>query len=203
MPRRWTKREILDLYSQIGSAGDAKLGRVFKHRSLTAIRAKAWRVFGTTSRTRGTYSLDEVKRETGYSRTQLLRAQKALRQRWQRTRRGGVFMITLDQVQEMSDWLKGDYWCVKYGIYSCAWCGMSDRPHSFRGLCVSCGTKYRRLCLAAGLPSSHSELYQYLVSSRRLSRRVSLVSLKVRLESGLALTRRQLSELIRLCNASI
>lgn len=194
MSKRWSRDQELGLVNHLGVAGQAKLERK-TGQSLKAIQAKAHRSFGTYSITRGTYSLREVARETGYIRTQLFRAQRALRQRWHRTKVGGRFMITLAQLDELVEWLRTDYWSARHALYGCVWCTTEDRPMHAAGLCARCYHNYRRRCAAAGLPTTQAGLLAHVKECLDGSGCDTLAAMVERLEGGLALTRRQLIDL--------
>jgi hypothetical protein len=198
MAKRWTKNQTLALLNHMGVAGAAKLRRaVGGCRSEKAIASKAWREYETSSLTRGTYSLRALCRETGYDKTQLHRAQRALRQRWHRTRAGGNFMISLAQMDEITEWLKTDYWGPQFGLYGCIWCTTESRPHRQLGLCGRCYYQYRRRCVAAGLPTVHAELAQYLEMYRDRIDCATLELMAERVKKGLALSKRQMALLVQ------
>ncbi len=194
--KRWTRDQELGLLNHLGVAGQAKLQRK-TGRSPHAIRSKAWRDLGTASLTRGTYSLRAATRDTGFTKTQLFRAQHALRQRWHRTQAGGRFMISLHQLDELVEWLKTDYWSACHALYGCVWCTTEARAMEASGLCARCYHQYRRQCLAAELPTTQTGLLTHL-ECLDIPDCDMLVPMVQRLESGLALTRRQLADLVGL-----
>lgn len=197
MAKRWTKDECLALLNHMGVAGVAKLRReVGGDRSEKAISAKAWREYQTGSLTRGSYSLLALQHETGYAKSQLHRAQRALRQRWHRTKAGGNYMISLAQLDELAEWLKTDYWGPQFALYGCVWCTTQSRPHRQLGLCGRCYYQYRRRCIAAGLPTVRVELLGHLERYRGQIDCATLAAMEVRLRQGLALSRGQLTALV-------
>jgi hypothetical protein len=191
---RWTKDQELTLLDHVGVSGQAKLKRVLVGKSLGAIQAKAHRDFGSSSLTRGTHSLRDICRLTGYSRTQFLRAQRALRQRWHRTRVGGQYMITVAQIDEMTEWLKTDYWSAGLALYGCIWCTTESRPMRSLGLCSRCYYRYRRLVVSLGLPVTHHGMLRYV--RRKSDRDMVYLPLVKKVEKGLALTQVQLEFLV-------
>jgi hypothetical protein len=198
MARRWTKNQCLALLNHMGVSGVAKLRReVGGDRSEKAISAKAWREYQTGSLTRGSYSLRALQEETGYAKSQLHRAQRALRQRWHRTKSGGNYMISLAQLDELTEWLKTDYWGPQFALYGCTWCTTQQRPHRQLGLCSRCYYQYRRRCKAAGLPTVHAEMLHFVERYRDLIDCATLVAMEGRLRQGLALSRRQLAALVQ------
>lgn len=198
MAKRWTKDQQLALLNHMGVSGVAKLKReVGGSRSEKAISAKAWREYETGSLTRGSYSLRALQAETGYAKSQLHRAQRALRQRWHRTKAGGVYMISLAQLDELTEWLKTDYWGPRFALYGCTWCTTQARPHRQLGLCSRCYFQYRRRCQAAGLPTVHAEMLNSLEQYRDQIDCGTLAAMERRLRQGLALSRRQLAALVQ------
>jgi hypothetical protein len=198
MATRWTKDQCLALLSHMGVSGAAKLRReVGGNRSEKAIASKALREYQTGSLTRGSYSLRALQEETGYAKTQLHRAQRALRQRWHRTRAGGNYMISLSQMDELTEWLKFDYWGPRLALYGCTWCTTQQRPHRQLGLCTRCYYQYRRRCKSAGLPTVHAEMLGCLERYRDQIDCGTLARMEGRLRQGLALSRRQLAALVQ------
>lgn len=198
MAKRWTRDQCLSLLNHMGVSGAAKLRReVGGNRSEKAISAKAWREYQTGSLTRGSYSLRSLQAETGYAKSQLQRAQKALRQRWHRTRAGGNFMISLAQLDELTEWLKTDYWGPQFGLYGCLWCTTQRRPHRQLGLCARCYYQYRRKCQAAGLPTVQADLLRWLEQYRDRIDCGTFVAMEGQLRRGLALSRRHLAVLVQ------
>lgn len=198
MGKRWTKDQTLALLNHMGVAGAAKLRRaVGGSRSEKAIASKAWREYETSSLTRGTYSLRGLCAETGYDKTQLHRAQRALRQRWHRTRAGGNYMISLAQMDELTEWLKTDYWAAGFALYGCLWCTSESRPHRQLGLCGRCYYQYRRRCLSMGLPTVQADLAQHIETYRDRIDCATLDSMAERLRQGMALSKRQMALLVR------
>ena len=122
-------------------------------RSRSAINAKVQREFGG-GLTRGALTLRAVQNNTGYSRSQLLRARDALKQKWKRLQRGGDYIITEEQVDEILVWLTHDYWDKSARLYCCLGCQTEKRPPFGRGLCSRCYHRYRRRCIHLGLPTS-------------------------------------------------
>lgn len=198
MGKRWSRDQVLALLNHMGVAGVAKLRReVGGNRSEKAISTKAWREYDTGSLTRGSYSLRALQRDTGYAKTQLHRAQRALRQRWHRTKAGGNYMISLAQLDELTEWLKTDYWGPRFALYGCTWCTTQQRPHRQLGLCARCYYQYRRRCKAAGLPTVQAELLDHLERYRDQVDCVTLSAMEGRLRQGLALSKRQLAALVQ------
>lgn len=155
---RWSKKEKLALLTD---TSEASISTVLRHaqRSESAVRAKAYREWGCSSLTRGTFSLAEVVRTTGYNWRQLRRAQLALRQRWGRLRKRGRYMISDEQIAELLQWLQTDYWAKVTRSYACGWCGTTDQAHQALGLCRRCYHRYRVAARSVGLwRLTHPEL---------------------------------------------
>ena len=132
-----------------------------KHRSVSAIRSKACRM-GLGGLGRGSMTLAELVEATGYSRTQLLRAQYALSQKWKRTGPRGPYLITEDQKEDLMEWLKHDYWCKAKHLYVCVWYSGSNRRHYSAGLCGTCHKAHFRLCRALGIPTALEDQIRFL-----------------------------------------
>lgn len=137
--------------NNMGCRGTAWFAKRLK-RSASSINNRVARLTGSGSLRRGTYALKRACDESGYTRSQLWRAQKALNQQWRRTGPKGAFLISEDQYVAMTEWLGGDYWAKAHGCYSCLGCGTDSVKHKARGLCQRCLEKYRRRCLRLGLP---------------------------------------------------
>lgn len=125
-------------------------------RSIEAVRRQVRRMCGSGVR-RGAISLRKLAEVSRYHPSQLLRARKALNQSWQRMSKRGTYLISEDQVMDLMAWLLHDFWNAKHRLYGCAWCATSSRPHRLGGLCGRCYWRYRRRCLANGIPGSLRE----------------------------------------------
>lgn len=173
----WSKKEVMDLWNAVGSYSLAWIQRhteqpfLFpnapKRRSAQAVYAKVRRELGPGGLTRGAWTIRRMEEYTGYNRTQLLRAQRALRQRWQRLGPRGWYLVTQEQLEELIGWLVHDYWSRKNRLYGCVWCTTETTALKGSGLCVRCFWRHRRLCLRLGLPTRLSE--QFKVVSGMLS----------------------------------
>lgn len=153
----WTAEQLRALLDGVGGFGWQVLQRR-TCRSKAAIEAKIFREYGGGGITRGSYSLSQVCDETGYHSSQLKRAQRALKQRWIRTARGGDFLISPEQVEEMVTWLGHDYWSIKHELYGCTRCGTDSRPHKRMGLCDRCFTWVSYRLIRLKLPASRTKL---------------------------------------------
>ena len=178
MAKRWTKKEVRALLDGLGVYGVAWLrSRTCPryrwpgapvHRSVNGIYAKIRRTFGPGGLTRGVFTLRQILLYSGYSRSHILRAQRACRQKWKRTGPKGSHLITDEQCEELYAWLGHDYWSKSKRLYACVWC-TGDRQRSYAlGLCVRCYHRYRRMCSDLGLPitiQGQVELVQTLAIS--------------------------------------
>jgi hypothetical protein len=106
-------------------------------RSRSAVNHKIHEQFGGGI-SRGTISLIGTSERTGYTDRQLIRAGRALGQRWQRTSSVGRCMLSDDQVEALVRWLGHDYWCRATKLYACVYCGLATKPPKGMGLCSSC-----------------------------------------------------------------
>ena len=159
--RPWTKDEDRALLDGAGvfsinwfrkKAGPTDTYPTSPNRSRYAIYRRAERILGKGGLTRGTNTLMQAANETGYTREQILRAQRACNQKWKRLSPRGPFLITYEQLDEMVGWLRQDYWCKTLRLYGCVNCGADRRPSRGKGLCPRCYFKTRRLCRAHRLP---------------------------------------------------
>lgn len=165
--RRWTKKEdraLLDgigVFSiawfrrQAGKTGDYPSAPL---RSAAAIYNRACLILGPGGLTRGTHSLKGAERETGYTRDQILRAQRALGQKWKRLSARGHYLITFEQLDEIVEWLKHDYWCCPLRLYGCTNCGDDRHPSRGNGQCPKCYWRLRRLARRLGIPTQRADL---------------------------------------------
>ena len=161
MARHWTKAEKQSVFHSVGSYGWSSLQSVAMKsydkkapvRSVAAVKAQVRRMCDSGIK-RGSTSLHRLATDTGYTRKQLRRAQKALNQKWIRSSRRGSHLISFDQVQDLVAWLAHDFWAPTKKLYSCLWCSTSTKKHRHGGLCCTCVCTYRRKCLAVGLPAS-------------------------------------------------
>jgi len=119
---------------------------------------------GIGAMTRGTYSLQTATTMTGYSRTHLLRASAALNQKWKRMGPRGTFLISHEQIEDIVNWLRHDFWCKSKRLYNCVWCTTSTREHRSGGLCGPCFFNHRRMCRRLGLPPTVGAQLRLLVS---------------------------------------
>ena len=205
MAKRWTKREAKQLLMGAGAFGvswlQGQTGPAYEwpnapqHRSYYAMKSKAHRM-ELGGFTRGSFSLDAVMCRTGYTRKQLFRAMAALNQKWKRTGPRGPYLVTDDQLDEIVEWLRHDFWCKSKHLYSCLWCSGEKRRHEGLGLCVSCFWKHLKLCLALGVPSGVKQQKELVAWLRTLELRTEerkfLERVTWRLGKGLALERGQL-----------
>jgi len=202
--RRWTKQEARQLLLGAGAFGiswlQAQTGpghdwpNAPEHRSYQAIKDKA-RHMGLGGFTRGAMSLAGMIRATGYTKTQLCRAMGALAQKWKRTGPQGDYLITDDQIDEIIEWLRHDFWCKCKHLYACLWCSGQRRPHRAMGLCESCFWKHRKLCLVLRVPSGVKRQKEMVDRLRGLElqpeERKFLERAAWKLGKGLALEREQ------------
>ena len=155
--RFWTKQEEYALLQGVSIYGiewfQRKTGK-----SLDAVVSKARRLYGSSSLTRGAYTLRGAVRSTGYDVKQLRRAQSALRQKWKRTSPRGSFLIYEEQLEELVSWLKTDYWSGQHRLYCCLWCDTENRPHYSLGLCRRCYYRYTQRLYRGGFPFSCKKL---------------------------------------------
>lgn len=205
MAKRWTKRERNALFQGASVHGlkwfRSRLGDSYdwpnspKGRSKDSIFAKARRLYGAGGITRGAYTLRRASDTTGYSRSQIRRAQKALGQKWKRTGQGGSYLIREEQLDELAQWLQRDYWCKPLRLYNCVWCATENRKHRSRGLCESCYWLYYRRLRRHGLPSDRSAL---LAVVRKLLREKADLptGIEQQLVRGRALTRDMLNKIV-------
>ena len=152
MPKRWTDEETRALLNGIGVYGvdwfQRNCGDSYpdlpglEGRSGKACYAKASRLFGEGGLTRASFSMRRIMRDSGYSKSQVQRAMKALRQKWKRLSPKHRYMITEDQYDEIMDWLGVDYWSTKHRLYNCHWCHKTTHPHKGSGLCEVCYSRY-------------------------------------------------------------
>lgn len=161
MAKEWAKREEMALFQGAGVYGfawfESHTGDSYdwenapKGRSRDAVKAKARRLY-QSGITRGSYTLNQICKKTGYDKKQVRRAMVALAQKWKRTSPHGSFLIYEEQVEDIIQWLKTDYWATKHRLYNCLWCGTEKRPHRSAGLCQRCYYKYTQKLFRAGLP---------------------------------------------------
>lgn len=155
----WTKHEEYTIFQGVGIYGldwfRRKTGR-----SLDAVQAKARRMYGPGGLTRGSYSLREAVEKTGYHASQLRRAMQALRQKWKRTSPRGSFLIYEEQLEELVQWLKKDYWNIRHRLYGCLWCDTETRAHYALGLCQKCYIRYTQRLHRGQLPLQCEDLLE-------------------------------------------
>jgi hypothetical protein len=108
----------------------------------------------------------------------------------------GVYLLTDEQVEDILEWLKHDFWSKALRLYACVWCGTQTKPHKGAGLCSSCYWKHRRYCAAQGIPESVEAqcvwVEQALESEWSASESNFLETAKIRLLSGKSLSPEQL-----------
>lgn len=151
MARHWTKEEELSILQGIGANSINWLCKKGGKRSVFALYHKLCRIGYSGGITRGSYTLNQLMRITGYSRSQLRRAMQSCSQKWRRTSSKGVFIITEDQMDELCDWLGFDFWSKYHRLYRCLWCATQQYSHRAFGLCRSCYNEYRKLLRDLGI----------------------------------------------------
>lgn len=191
----WTKQDEFILLQGVSTYGLSWFCRK-TGRSLAAVRAKANRMFGSASLTRGAYTLREAERWTGYDETQLRRAQAALRQKWKRTSPHGSFLIYEEQLEELVQWLKTDYWNIQHRLYGCLWCDTTSRPHYAMGLCQRCYNRYVQRLRRTGLPAACAALLEVARGNQDLLGDL-VAEIERELQRGRALRERLLAQLIQ------
>lgn len=166
-------------------------------RSRAAVYAKARALFGAGGLTRGVFTLARLARDTGYHVTQLRRAGSALNQKWKRLGPRGCYLLTDEQVEDILEWLKHDFWSKALRLYVCVWCGGKEHPHKGGGLCSRCYWQHRRLCEVLDLPSSLEAQLELVTRALRAPgwqarERELLEAARARLGNGKYLVRGQL-----------
>lgn len=131
-------------------------------RSAKACYNKALRLFGTGGLSRGSYSIEEIITRTGYSKTQIRRAMKALAQKWKRLSPGGSYLIYEDQYDDIVNWLIKDYWSKMHRLYKCLWCHGTKYAHKSKGLCLKCYRRYFQQLKRSGHTPNNKLLTEYL-----------------------------------------
>jgi hypothetical protein len=155
---RWSRKQKQNLLLGIGAYGLDWLRRKAGERTRDALYGQIRRSCGGGGLTRGNYTLAEAAEATGYNREQLERAGNALAQRWARTSRTGPFMLSEEQIEQLTAWLKQDYWCGRLRLYGCLRCGTVRQRHRALGLCTRCYWTVRRVAVGASLPFGASAL---------------------------------------------
>lgn len=171
MGRRWTEAEKRALLQGVGAYGIAwfkKQGgdaydwpNALSGRSAKACYNQATRLFGGGGLSRGSYSVRQICENTGYSRTQIIRAMKALAQKWKRLSPTGSYIIYEEQYQDIVGWLMRDYWAAKHRLYNCLWCHKTIFQHKGWGLCLRCYMRYVRRLKRMGMPNNSGLLLKY------------------------------------------
>lgn len=203
MARKWSKKEEAMLLDGVGIYGFVWFERQTdpgydwpgapKHRSRGALYAKLNRSGGQGGFTRGAWTLHQLLQDTGYSRTQILRAQRALHQKWKRLCQRGAYLITDEQMDDILCWLQHDYWQARHRLYACLWCTSDKRPAYALGLCVRCYYQYRRFCRAIGVPAGVAEQQAALARTPGLDQYGKILdTVKEQLAAGRALSQTQL-----------
>ena len=192
MAKRWTTGEEQALLQGVGvygltwfrqKCGDANdWPNAPQGRSRKAVYSKARRLYGSGGLTRGAYSVNQIIRITGYSRTQIRRAMKALAQKWKRLSPRGAYLIYEEQFLDLCQWLGTDYWAPLHRRYNCIWCHKTKFPHKGKGLCVGCYRRYVKWLERSKLPRDNKKLL--VVLKKRLERVTDLAPFE-KLESQL------------------
>lgn len=209
--KRWGKDEVRVLLDGVGNYGlshfQKKSGKPHeyvgapKNRSRKAVYNKILREFGPGGLTRGVYTVQRLVEGTGYNREQLHRAREACKQKWKRIGPRGAYLITEEQMEEIVEWLKHDYWASVHHLYCCLHCNTDRRPHYSLGLCTRCYSKYRRSLVKCNLPTTNEKLIRHVESmevgdSEKCVKFLDKI-LKT-LDRGLALNREELKWLLKL-----
>jgi hypothetical protein len=202
--RHWTKRERMSLTDGAGRLSlewlQNRSGKPHDwpnaptRRSRLAIYSQANRLHGQGGLTRGTYTLDHIINDTGYSRTHILRARQALNQQWRRLTARGPWLITEEQCDEIVAWLKTDHWSKAKRLDGCLWCSTTTVPMRALGLCRRDYVRYRRMCVDLGLPTSPRAQIGLVMAAG------GLVAMVERVERGVALAVEHLIEISTITN---
>lgn len=163
---RWTRKQKQNLLLGIGAYGLEWLCRKSGDRSQDAIYSQIRRLYGGGGLTRGSCTLSKICADTGYNREQIIRAGKALGQRWARTGKRGAYLVTEDQVEQLVAWLKQDYWCSKLRLYGCVRCGTVTQPPCGFGACQRCYYVLRRRAHRLGLPFIAQKLSERVIQAK-------------------------------------
>lgn len=205
MPKHWTEKQ--EMYLTIGSSAygiewlrtkSAVLnGKKSYKRSINAIRCKAYRMRLKGLNT-GAKSLKELIETTGYSKSQLFRAQRAMNQKWLRSSKKGNYLITIDQIEELLDWLKEDYWCKSKRLYNCVYCGSHNKKHVSFGLCRNCLKVFKNICNRLNFI-----INQELIMKLKLSTDKNIRALGRRLNKKIAISEEQIISVIGYNNVCV
>lgn len=170
MARKWTKREENQLLQGVGVFGIGWFRRntqsaydwpgAPRGRTRAALYAKARRLYGRGGFSKGSFSLRKASKVTGYSITQIKRAMEALKQKWKRTSATGSYLIFEEQLEEITQWLRKDFWSKKQRAYCCLWCQRESVGHHGRGLCFRCYQRYYQRLRRLGLPLETDQLVE-------------------------------------------
>lgn len=197
----WDEAEIRVLFDGIGISGVAW----FKSRcgrSRKAVYNKALRMYGQGGLTRGSFTLHEICETTGYNYSHIRRAQAALNQKWKRLGPRGAHLVTEEQLRDILEWLKHDFWSKSKKLYGCQWCTTTTRPHVGRGLCSRCYYRHIYLCERLGLPVSGLKQIALLRKALRQdcanleAHGTFIQEAMARLQSGLALSENDLERVL-------
>lgn len=197
----WDEASLRVLFDGIGISG-VRWFTTRCSRSYKAIYNKALREYGKGGLTRGAYTLWEVCQTTGYTRSHMLRAQSALNQKWKRLGPVGAHLITDEQLEDIVEWLKHDFWSKAKKLYGCQWCTTTNRTHKGAGLCQRCYFRHIYLCKQLGIPSSLSGQMALLRKAKSLdcanleAHGTFIRRAMARLQSGLALSEENLERLV-------
>jgi hypothetical protein len=214
MANRWDKESDMALLQGIGAYGlswfQARSGRSYDYpnapprRSIDALYGRVRRLFGPGGFTRGTYTLHGASVSTGYTRKQLRRAASALNQKWKRLCRRGAYIITEEQLEDICEWLKHDYWCKPLQLYACIWCGTSSTASAGMGLCSRCYHRHRRRAATLGLPVTRRDMHRLVDHLRKADDASPTFLDRVHgwLLQGRALTESELEQLARLAGTT-
>jgi len=205
--KKWAKKHEVSLLQGAGVYGfawfeqhtgdsydwqDAPRGR-----SKDAVKSKARRLF-QSGIGRGSYTLRQIIETTGYGKKQIRRAMQALGQKWKRTSSDGSYLIYEEQLEEILNWLRNDYWCKKHGLYNCLWCTTEKRPHMSHGLCQRCFPCYEKRLFRAGLPINPQKLMGVLQSWEKTNLRFDFQEVFKNLNRGRAIPRLEFDAILKL-----
>jgi hypothetical protein len=196
--KRWSKDDSQALFNGVGINGLVWFKKHCGGRTAASVYAQLRKEYGPGGLTKGVYTINELVVKTGYQQSHIFRAGDALNQKWKRLGPRGVYLITEEQVREITTWLVHDYWSKKHRLYCCAWCTVDHNLHYSVGLCSKCYAKYRRLCASYKIPYNVAMQLKILrkipkTADNTILKQVSVF--KVRLAMGLALEKEQIEGL--------
>jgi hypothetical protein len=186
--KRWTKKDDATIVYRWGFMHPSRIAKMLG-RTEAACKGRVYLLLGTKRMNRGGYSVRSLSEETGYHYTQIRKAIKALnmehrvrqqgqpsesgqtsKRRWGKAWDNRTWLITYDQAERITNWLRDEKTPWSHKHECCIKCGTTKRKHYSKGLCYKCRSEPHLAILREETAARKRERAQWWDNTRKLTR---------------------------------